>query len=397
MKSWLTVGGAILGLLGSIWAPNVFSLESGQVGQETVAATEDSDAQLRPFLQTPQLLIQSVFRDERFPNVVVTPKGTIVVTWGNSVIRSRRSTDAGLTWEPAVVIDSKGFQGGGTTVDTTTGNLLAFVEAGHPPAEVRVYRSEDDGKSWNAETVSIQPDAHGNSPSMHMNEHGITLQHGEHAGRLIRPTRYYGEGNRPPSLWPTHYTNAIYSDDGGKKWSTSEPFPENGTGEACIVELSDGRLLYNSRRHWAPEGKSPLRRWTSFSDDGGATWSKASLCEILPDGPQNTNYGCMGGLVRLPVDGRDILIYSNCDHPNARKNGTVWCSFDGGTTWPIKRVIDAGDFAYSSLNVGTNGTVSEGWIFLNYESHGAKVARFNLAWILEGQKTGDGQVPDWIK
>ena len=31
------------------------------------------------------------------------------------------------------------------------------------------------------------------------------------------------------------------------------------------------------------------------------------------------------------------------------------------------------------------------------ESEGARVARFNLSWILEGEPTGDGEVPAWAK
>jgi sialidase-1 len=188
----------------------------------------------------------------------------------------------------------------------------------------------------------------------------------------------------------------MYSDDGGKTWQTSEPFPANGTGEATLAELSDGRIYYNSRRHWAPEGANPLRRWTATSDDGGATWKDLAICEVLPDGPQNTNYGCMGGLVRLPVKDRDILVYSNCDSANGRDHGTVWASFDGGATWPLKRLVDEGKFAYSSLTAGRPETGSEGWIYLQYESGGSKVARFNLAWVLAGEKTGDGQLPDWL-
>ena len=41
--------------------------------------------------------------------------------------------------------------------------------------------------------------------------------------------------------------------------------------------------------------------------------------QILPDGPQNTNYGCMAGLTRLAVDGRDIIVYSNCDSGGGRE------------------------------------------------------------------------------
>ena len=41
----------------------------------------------------------------------------------------------------------------------------------------------------------------------------------------------------------------------------------------------------------------------------------------LPDGPQDTNYGLMAGLVRLPIEGEDILVFSNVDSPAGRKNG----------------------------------------------------------------------------
>jgi sialidase-1 len=229
---------------------------------------------------------------------------------------------------------------------------------------------------------------------MHMNEHGITLRHGKHAGRLIRPSRFYGEGNRPESIWHTHYTNAIFSDDGGKTWQTSEQFPENGTGEACIAELSDGRLYYNSRVHWQERPKNTRRR-EAWSNDGGKTWTDFAVIDALPDGHQHRSYGCMGGLVRLPIAGKDILIFSNIDTDKAtRERATVWASFDGGKTWPVKRLIFDGPSAYSSLNAGRHGTPSEGLIYLNFESAGkSKVARFNLSWLLGGETTGDGEVP----
>ena len=105
----------------------------------------------------------------------------------------------------------------------------------------------------------------------------------------------------------------------------------------------------------------------------------------------------MGGLTRLPLQDRDILIFSNLDtDASHRERVSVWASFDGGKTWPIKRLVDAGRSGYSSLAVGRPDTPSAGWIYLHYEHDpfkGAHLARFNLAWVLGGEATGDGEVP----
>lgn len=371
--------------------PILFLMISAVTTTSFAVEAKPREGSLNPFLGEEAMDIQQLFKNERFPNVVTTLKGTVVATFGSNHIRAMRSEDGGKTWGKEITIAAKGIHGGGTTVDEKSGDILAFVEDRHPPAPLTVYRSKDDGKTWNADAVTINRDANDNVPAMHMNEHGITIRHGKHKGRLIRASRYYGIKNAR-SEWPSHYTNAIYSDDGGKTWSTSAPFPENGTGEACIVELADGTLYYNSRVHWEKRPNNRRRR-SAISTDGGATWKDWKLIEALPDGPQDTNYGCMGGLVRLPVKGRDILIYSNCDSPSGRHHGTVWASFDGGKTWPIKRLVHEGAFAYSSLDAGRPGTQSEGSIFLHFESGGSKMARFNLSWILKGTATGDGEVP----
>ena len=362
-------------------------------------AEQKLEGTIDAFLGKSSLDVQPVFRGERFGNIVVTMKGTVLATWGTSHVRAKRSEDGGKTWGPEIVIAKPGFQTGGLTVNETNGDIFAFIEDRHPPATITIYKSSDDGKSWQKIPTNIKPDSKGNAPSMHMNEHGITLRHGEHKGRLIRPSRWYaGENNR--RLWPKHYTNAIYSDDGGKTWHTSDPFPANGTGEATLAELSDGTIYYNSRRHWAEEGANPKRRWTATSKDGGKTWTDLKFCEVLPDGPQNTNYGCMGGLTRLAIEGRDILIYSNCDSAGGRKQGTVWASFDGGKTWPIKQLVFAGSHAYSSITSGRPGTKTEGMIYHHFEGGpkgGSAVATFNLSWVLGGESTGDGTVPSWVK
>ena len=322
-----------------------------------VAGERTLEGPLEPFLGEPRLELRRVFESERFPNVVVTLEGTVLVTWGSASVRARRSEDGGATWGPEITIADPGFHGGGTTVDETSGDVLAFVEDGHPPAAITLYRSRDDGQTWQAEEITLHPDSRGHLPSMHMNEHGITLRHGAQRGRLLRPARWYA-GKNERARWPEHYTNAVYSDDGGRTWHTSEPFPENGTGEAAVAELSDGRIYYNSRVHW-DERPMNTRRRAAWSDDGGESWKDWEVVEVLPDGHQHRSYGCMGGLVRLPVAGRDILVFSNIDTSNPRRErATVWASLDGGRTWPVKRLVVDGPGAYSSLAAGRPGTPS---------------------------------------
>ena len=351
-----------------------------------------------PFFET-----QMIFEGERFPNIVVAKDGSIVATWGKENCVSRRSIDGGNSWESQVFIGS-GINGGGLTVDEKSGEIIAFIEKEHPPSTIKCYGSNDNGKTWDVNEIKILPDKNGRIPSMHMNEHGITLKNEKFKGRLIRPSRFYNAksssdrklmySSAKEKMWKEQYTNAIYSDDGGKTWQTSDPFPAKGTGEAALVELSDGTLYYNSRRHFSTDGLNPRMRHIATSEDGGHSWGDLYVSTELPDGEQNGNYGLMAGLIRLPFAGYDLLIFSNIESLNGRKNGTVWLSFDGGKSWPVKKSVEPKGFKYSSLAVGRKNTPSEGYIYLLYESGtksdinaygGGKIARFNLSWLTEGK------------
>lgn len=368
------------------------------------AAGKPAEGSLAPFMGEPQFSMQQLFKGRGGRNIITAKDGTVLAIHHKTV---RRSTDGGKTWSEAVKIGPDA--GGNALVDEKTG-LVMLVD----PREHR-WISKDAGKTWTREEIKVLPNkmGHGSHKKKNVNANcfqpGVTLQFGKHKGRLIMPARW------APSnalMWRTViYNTAIYSDDRGKTWQTTMPFPVLGTGEAALAELSDGRILYSSREHM-----SQGNRFFAWSYDGGNRWLNFWRSEILPDGARGTSYGCMGGLIRLPVKGRDILIYSNLDtdkgvmppisqagasRGQGREKITVWASFDGGQTWPIKRLVFDGPSAYSNLGVGRYGTASEGRIYLSFECgksdpySGIQVAVFNLAWVLGGEKTGNGEVPMW--
>ena len=72
---------------------------------------------------------------------------------------------------------------------------------------------------------------------------------------------------------------------------------------------------------------------------------------------------------------KDVLLLSVPTGPK-RTHGTVYVSFDGGRTWPVKKTLVEGTFAYSTLL-----ELADGRIALIYESENHKhldMIRFRL-------------------
>ena len=92
-------------------------------------------------------------------------------------------------------------------------------------------------------------------------------------------------------------------------------------------------------------------------------------------------YGCKAGLLRLPYEDKDILLFSSPGNRETRTDINVWVSFDGGQTWPVNKLIKTGPGNYTWMAAGRKGTPSEGMIYLLAGKDW--MARFNLAWLLE--------------
>ncbi|MFA5688221.1 MAG: sialidase family protein [Kiritimatiellales bacterium] len=337
-----------------------------------------------PFFEMQELFIGRGGR-----NIVVALDGT-VLAFHTPDVGFRRSQDGGATWTDLEIIDKRAK--GNVIVDTNSGDIL-YIN----PAKGLLWRSTDHGNSWRQETMHIEPNffGHGTPDGIPQNsvaaESGITIQFGAYPRRLLSPSRIAAPSNSNDEKYRAyHYNCALYSDDGGKNWQTSDPFPILGTGEGALVELSTGEIYYNSRCHTATDCK----RREAWSFDSGRTWINPGKAD-LPDGLIGDSYGCHGGLIRLPFEGQDIILFSNLDAEMTggmrnRRNITVWVSFDGAKSWPVKKLIYDGPGAYSCMASGRPGTQTDGLIYMLFEGgaegveSAIQLVRFNLEWLLDG-------------
>jgi sialidase-1 len=340
---------------------------------------------------SPDIDLTDLFEGARFPKIDVAADGTILA-FAKSGGLLRRSADRGRTWTaPQVVGDDAA---GTSVVDRTTGDVLIVR-----PEKGLLWRSRDHGATWAREAIVVKPNAYGHGPPDSIpaetacSESGVTLEHGEHRGRLLLPARVMApKGNNDQEWWPYHYNTSIYSDDGGHTWQTGAPV-QSGTGEGTLAEMSNGDVYYNSRSHMSVDH----RRRIAWSYDGGAMYVDWRVCDVLREVGEpfyfrygtEPSYGCNAGLVRLPLEstsGRDVLVFSTPDDPGkSRIRMSVWASFDRGRTWPVKRLVYAGPSAYSSLAADPAGL-----IYLLFEKGVEKLyetlafARFDLAWLAQG-------------
>jgi photosystem II stability/assembly factor-like uncharacterized protein len=108
------------------------------------AADRPIEGRLEAFLGEPRMETQQLFKDERFPNIVVTLEGTVLATWGNTSVRLRRSEDGGDTWvEP---------RDGAIPTIYTFMRDIDFAPGGRRGLIVgqggRILRTDDSGYEW---------------------------------------------------------------------------------------------------------------------------------------------------------------------------------------------------------------------------------------------------------
>jgi sialidase-1 len=335
---------------------------------------------------------QNGFPAVRIPSIVATKSGALLAfaegrqslaDQAQNKIIQRRSLDGGRTWSETKIIADDGRRPLNNTcvvVEQKSGRVLLMFQSypesikeaagqmktgyeGDDIVKSYIMQSDDEGLSWSALREITRQVKRPEKATTVASGPGISiqLQKGPHAGRLIMP---FNEG--PFGKWNAY---AAYSDDGGMRWQIGDNVP-GGTGivnECQVVELSDGSLLLNSRQM----GGKAVRK-TSISKDGGQTWSP------VEDAPDLIDPRCQGSILRLR-DGR--LLYSGpCS--TKRENGTVYLSSDDGKTWPLKRTLVPGSFAYSNLVELSDGAI--GCLFEADNYQHVTFARFSLEWLTAG-------------
>jgi len=350
------------------------------------------------------------FREQ---NVTITASGKIVVVvqgrnisdWSDRSgqdLWCKISNDNGLTWTEPILMDSQGEKSicpNASVYDGETGRILSLYTVFEWPytdpesrktwkglknREYIIY-SDDEGYTWSKPreiTHMVKTDT---VIQVFGSGEGIQLKTGDRKGRLIIPGGDFYPPNKRVFAW--------ISDDHGETWKSSEvvPNPHNRLTpcENAIVELADGSLLMNERN------QDLGQRWQSYSIDAGETWSPFEPVMDLP------SVSCNASIIRINYNGKDILLYAGPVGPDPeiqngkdyegfkfrsgerRSNGVVFASYDNGKTWPFRKLVVPGQFAYSSLRELPDRTVG---LFYETNFHkDVKLVKFSHEWLFNNE------------
>ncbi|MYS50052.1 exo-alpha-sialidase, partial [Streptomyces sp. SID6013] len=298
----------------------------------------------------------------RIPALTRTTKGTLIAAYdarptlgdlpSNIGVVLRRSTDGGTTWQAQQVVRKdaapKGYGDPSLLVDRETGRIFLFYAAsvnqgffgsatGNDESDPNVLQadysySDDDGLTWKHERITADIKDPSWAGMFASSGEGIQLRHGRYKGRLVQQYAIRKDG--------ANYAVSAYSDDHGATWRMGTPVGPGGD-ENKTVELSDGRIMLNNR--------SKPYRTVAYSTDGGVTYTPFQQDTELPDPANNGSVTRFAPDVDASHPRASWLVFSNTATTDSRSNLTVRLSCDNGQTWPVRKTVESGAAAYSTL------------------------------------------------
>ena len=254
-----------------------------------------------------------------------------------------RSGDGGATWGAPGFLPGMTFSSGASTPFERVSDPSVAYDAAHGTwlissipilpntvvPTVFVNRSTDDGRTWST-PVSIPPPV---SNSVNLDKNWTVCDNGGSSrfrGHCYTELDNFGDGDR--ELMST-------STDGGRTWSTpiQTAGHDKGLGGQPVVQ-SNGRVI-------VPFESLDGKIGSFFSDDGGASWSRASKVAGI------RFHGVAGGLRTSPLptaevagDGTVFVAWEDCRfRKGCTSNDIVFSKSADGVTWsdPARVPIDA--------------------------------------------------------
>ena len=359
----------------------------------------------------------------RLPSLLVTSRGTVLAAgqqrigsngdFAPSSLVLRRSGDGGRTFGPEQTLFARSGActfNGNLVEDRQRATLFAcfitFPQAEHATwfqktwmprgGGFSIVKSTDDGQTW-SDPVEVMPASNGtgwHGGGAFNNNHGVQLQHGPHAGRLVIGARVF----KPGVYEGRSKGGLLLSDDHGATWRVGGVMFADASGfnsEVTVGETAEGEVYVNSRNEAGkpsakarpdatagklPEGIVPQQRLYARSRDGGETFYAEGCHAELFDGPCNAGQTWVPD---APGGQRGRLLFT-APAVRQRSQLTGYFSRDSGRTWTAGRVISEKAGGYSDAAALPDQTLLT--LFENQrdaqQPRGLLLARYRLDWLL---------------
>ncbi len=275
-----------------------------------------------------------------FPGICKTAKGSLIIVYREgrahvdnfARVMLVRSEDGGQTWgEPELIFDDPNYDDRNAAVTSLSDGRIVVVFDIYNQGEDRYsyfVTSEDEGRTWSKpRQVGENKHYRTRSPLLELPPDRWLIPVYDCSG----PAEGRGSYVEIYDLKSDRFTTAVITKKKGL------------TDETCLVPLGGEKVLALIRHEG--DATVPPYHHTSFSEDGGKTWSEA-----VPTDIPAVRSPC--DAVRLPT-GEIACAFSFVN----RRSERMALSRDGGKTWDIENSIEilrghraiGGDRAYTAV------------------------------------------------